>query len=182
MVAEEAQMTWGKVILGSVAAFGIIMVAVFLSSDIHLIGYLNDIVSENVTEVRMPDDLRALLNSRLQGSENEFLYCLEGTYSNGAVRITDWYVPEGASFTEERISSFTCKNRHSPMGLISSLHEDEVVGSIHSHPSGNCMPSSQDYYTFGRTGDRLMGIICGVDEMVFYPASDVTTGIQPKSL
>ncbi len=88
---------------------------------------------------------RELLNTILEGAKRlyprESILLLRGKKTRNLITVTDLLVPPLARYGR--------RSAHIPLHMIPM--DFSIVGTVHSHPSGNFMPSNADLnYFFGR--------------------------------
>ena len=88
---------------------------------------------------------RELLNTILEGAKRlyprESILLLRGKKTRNLITVTDLLVPPLARYGRG--------SAHIPLHMIPM--DFSIVGTVHSHPSGNFMPSNTDLnYFFGR--------------------------------
>lgn len=103
------------------------------------------------------------LNSRFSISQEEFAYCLEGYITNDTIIVSIWKNPEIINASSSEISIECGK---------------ESIGTIHSHKNRLCTLSPQDIYTFGKSKHKIIGVICSVDNIVFYTPESLIKSIE----
>lgn len=155
--------------------FLVILIATVLSlSALSLIGLsiTGDVIFSktkysNASKVIIQEDVFKLINSRYVGDQDEFIYCIYGDITN-----------------EEYIIKEVKETKYSSNGVSTSFVPCNpfggYLGTIHSHPGtlsirsmASCELSNQDAYTFGKSGDELSGIICGVEKFVFFTPDEL---------
>jgi len=81
-------------------------------------------------------------------------WCLLGNKKDSEFLITDIYYPE---IIERNITFIRTK----PCPV-------QTIISLHSHPFRSCLPSKQDWSSFLGSPVLFFGVICDVDEILFY--------------
>jgi proteasome lid subunit RPN8/RPN11 len=80
-------------------------------------------------------------------------FILEASRSSAPLEFAGLLQVEGDVITEVLILPGTESSRMSALIRLYMLPNMQVVGSAHSHPSANLLPSEQDILFFSRTGD-----------------------------
>ena len=120
------------------------------------------------------DDVDLSVPQRFQIKEewnthtNEFLLCLYGRVE-GTTVVVDTVEPGDASFEGEDATDAVCQDRF--------FSKNPLIGTIHSHPSGDCRPGRTDILVFGRSQTALLGIVCSSNNLVFYTQQDLIIGL-----
>lgn len=112
------------------------------------------------------DELNSIYNDY-----QEYIRCFTGHRDGDAAVVTGVFIPSNVYSTDELVSSSNCRSR------TDWFLGRTVLGSVHSHPNGECQASARDTYNFGRNGDMIMGIQCKEDRFVFYSPSHPFEGI-----
>lgn len=97
----------------------------------------------------------------------EFAYCLYGDIQNNKAIITS--IKPSQMLSE---SNFVCEK-----SIFSELFSTKLIGTIHSHPSGICSLSETDIFTFGKSDDAVISIICGTNNFNFFTQNDLISSI-----
>lgn len=142
------------------------VIGTYLWTYFHSSEYVFD-YSININKIEVKQSIIDELSNKYVSSEDiEVVYCLDGYRNNNVVRITGIYEPEVIQATGNQVIFLSCTG-------VSN------VGTIHKHPSEICDLSREDTFVFGKTNDLLMGIVCGQDNFVFFPPTDLNNGINP---
>lgn len=115
----------------------------------------------------------------LETNDHEFIVCLSGYRDHDTVYIDDYYYPYQVSASTEGVAYTSCNAKPTLLEFFGSffIGQKEVYGTMHNHANGVCRPSETDVYTFGHTYDWVMGIICGVNEVVVYTPDSLSESI-----
>ena len=91
---------------------------------------------------------------KMQGIARDTLrFILEASASSHPYEFAGLLQPDEDVITEVLILPGTESSRMSALVRLYMLPNMQVVGSAHSHPSGNLQPSEADILFFSRTGD-----------------------------
>ena len=115
-------------------------------------------------------DINEVLVNQYINFDTEFIYCVYGTQNENDTYITKIQMAEIYESSPIHVQ-FNEECPKNPKGTI-------LLGTIHNHKGGLCKLSRADVYTFGfrHSKDKIMGVICGVDEYGFF-----TPGYLDKS-
>lgn len=116
----------------------------------------------------------------LSNPDSEELLCLYGRIDKGTAIINrvvfapvlyyDVPIPGDIGVVASR-----CKE---PVFPFSLFVKSDLLGTLHNHPNGVCNLGEFDLYSFGASHNKLAGIVCGVDSIVFYTPNDVTSSVE----
>jgi proteasome lid subunit RPN8/RPN11 len=109
-----------------------------------------------------------LKRKQVQGIARDTLdFILEASRSSMPEEFAGLLQEDGGVITEVLIIPGTESSRMSALVRLYMLPNMQVVGSVHSHPSGNIRPSGQDLLFFSRTGDYHIIVGPPFDERSF---------------
>lgn len=111
------------------------------------------IPSDNIYEIQITGQVTDYLNDKYENSEVEFLACLTGTINNGIIKVDNLFIPEQEA-TFNNVKPSYC-------------YREDTVAIIHSHIIHDCEFSKEDIYSFGKTNQPALGVICRVGEIEF---------------
>jgi len=95
-----------------------------------------------------------LSKKKIQGIARDTLdFILEASKSSMPQEFAGLLQTDKEIITEVLVIPGTESSRMSALVKLYMLPNISVVGSVHSHPSANIMPSRQDLIFFSRTGD-----------------------------
>lgn len=113
-----------------------------------------DLASHEVTSVVLHPDVAQTMNEKYD-PELEIAGCLFGTKTDGVVFVDEVKYPADQDRQSHSVEYGRCT------GL-------NVVGMYHTHPEGDCLMSDIDIYNFGRSDLPFAGVMCGLDQLVFF--------------
>ena len=160
----------GQVGYGITALIIIVLIVLVVVIMFVFVSALNQ---ENVDKVVMPQSIVTHLNNLYEESTNEFVLCLSGHIENDVATITSYRIPEEIIAVENDITFVRCEDT-----LFDFFGQERHLGTIHNHQVGICHPSYLDSYTFGKLGDDILGIICGVDNIHFFTPKNLIKSIE----
>lgn len=163
-----------------IIALKILLLTIFLSSFLRntepsgLVVLEETIVREVTLNKEVVHSLNTLWNQT--HTTNEFIVCLEGTYSTNTQNIHVSGL-RGTIVYEATLHNITSRDCGS----------SGIVGSLHSHPSGNCALSEQDIETFSQVHSiyrttLLMGIMCDYNTLSLYTIQEPTRKIKTRTI
>lgn len=95
-----------------------------------------------------------MMKKKVQGIARDTLkFILEASRSSMPQEFAGLLQADKEIITEVLVIPGTESSRMSALIRLYMLPNISVVGSVHSHPSANIMPSKQDLLFFSRTGD-----------------------------
>jgi len=120
----------------------------------------NPISYNNVVSIVIDDDINTILSTRFNSDNKEFIYCVYGYEEEGILYINEIKETNVFKTNATALSYEQCKGR-------------TLLGTIHNHQTGNCDLSIMDAYSFGSTGETLIGVICGKSKYGLYGTDNV---------
>jgi proteasome lid subunit RPN8/RPN11 len=105
--------------------------------------------------------------NKLYENKNEVSSCLIGQLIQNAYIITKAVQNPAISQTPTSITITQCR-------------EQNVLGNVHTHPSGACALSLKDAYSFAQTQNNITGVICGPNQFAFFTPQQLNTPIPTK--
>lgn len=130
----------------------------------------------------------AILNDLYATKDREFQVCLYGTVLNGEVVVNNYAVSSLTNDLEHQVVYVPCEGQTitgSALDPIEALlwwrydaHQG-LIGTLHSHPSGNCDPSDRDFQRLGSLPNHhIMGVICGPNQVRVFTQTDVQNPVE----
>jgi len=83
------------------------------------------------------------------GLDRELAFCLYGVHSNRFTSIDRLEVPDYLSSTEDSVQY-----------SVDVCSRKRLIGTVHNHPSGTCMPSDHDMAEFSQDFRKVSMVVC----------------------
>jgi len=137
-----------------------------------------NIKKTTIESVRTYDGFTAKLNELYATSTDEFVLCLNGKIDNGIAVITSYHSPKEYKADENDIVFSSCSN----FDFFEIFKKEKHLGTIHNHPSSVCHLGYMDCYSFGKSNDAIIGIICGEDTVHFFTPKDLINSLEINTI